>query len=133
MAVYDAQPGNAFGATLYVNLRIGSIGGTILGSTAPISFSDGSATFATFFFGGQVPLTPGQVYYFQPVAQWGDLWGVTAGGYNYPGGSAFDNGLAGPGSDYWFREGIVIPEPASVALLLLGGASFAGFRRSTPR
>jgi len=41
--------------------------------------------------------------------------------YNYPGGTVFANGLpVGGMSDVWFREGIVVPEPGTWVLLVVG-------------
>jgi hypothetical protein len=79
-----------------------------------------------------VTVTPGQTYYFQVVEQSGDdTWGITGDpDYRYPGGTLFLNGVAVPHSDLWFREGIVVPEPSSMMLLLLGAGVFAYFRRA---
>jgi hypothetical protein len=117
----DKQPGNGVGATLYVNLRSDSIGGPILSASTPISLLDGFAGPATFFFPTEVPLTPGTAYFFQPVVQaHGDLWGVLGGeGFDYPGGYMWRGGQAVFQSDYWFREGIVVPEPHAMVLIPL--------------
>ena len=48
--------------------------------------------------------------------------------YNYRGGIAYYQGVSLPGSDFWFREGIYIPEP-SCALLLLTGAGLVVYCR----
>jgi hypothetical protein len=57
--------------------------------------------------------------------------GVNKGNYNYPGGTAFYHGVSDPTEDLWFREGIVVPEPSSIFLLLTGGAFalLTSFRR----
>jgi hypothetical protein len=40
---------------------------------------------------------------------------------SYLGGDAWNNGVpSGGAADYWFREGIVVPEPSTVALFTLG-------------
>jgi len=125
LGLFDSNPGNGFGATVHVNLRTGSIGGPTLASTDPVFMPDGFGDVApgvtNFFFSGNVTLTPGTTYYFQPVVESGDLWGISAGPYNYPGGSVFVGGQPASASDYWFREGIFVPEPPS-ALLFLAGA-----------
>jgi hypothetical protein len=125
LLLLDANPSNGLGATLYVNLRTNSITGPILASTASVALPDSFDGVVNFFFTNTVPLSPGRLYYFEDVVRFGDQWRDMNGEYNYPGGMAFALGVASPGADYWFREGIV-PEPSSVLLLLLGGtASFA--------
>jgi hypothetical protein len=121
LGLFDKQPGNGLGATLLVNL-MSAINGPVLASTTPVSLPDGFGLVGTpvvdLFFIAEVPLVSGTTYYFQPVVQSGDLWGVSAGEFNYSGGSVFLDGLPASG-DYWFREGI-IPEPSSAALILFG-------------
>jgi hypothetical protein len=111
--------GGAFGgATFAMNLRSDSITGTILGSSEPVT--QNSSGPANFIFETPLSVTPGTTYYFQPVIQSGAGWGAFVSSYNYPGGTAFVDGLAVPTSDFWFREGVVVPEPQSWALLLVG-------------
>jgi hypothetical protein len=108
------------------------VSGTILSSTVPLSFADGFVGIGLFVFPSTVDLTPGTTYFVEPVVQSGDQWNINAGEYNYPGGSAFFGGLPVTASDYWFREGIVVPEPGTWALLLLGLGALAwrrGFAR----
>ena len=52
------------------------------------------------------------------------------GSYNYPGGYAYENGVPF-GGDFWFREGLAVPEPSSAALLLLAAAAI--MYRARPR
>lgn len=119
--IYDLSPSNGIGATLYVTLRTNSIAGPILGSTDPVSMSDNFSGVTNFVFGTEVTLVPGVTYYFQPVVQSGDGWGIAAyNAYNYPGGTEFYQGAAFPNNDLWFREGIVIPEPSTFALTGVG-------------
>jgi hypothetical protein len=135
LEVFDRYINNGLGATLYVNLRSDSITGPIIGSTSPISFPDNfgvwSNDFVTFFFNSPVQVQPGVTYFFQPVVQSGDSWFVNqALGFNYTRGSEYIYGSAF-GGDYWFREGIIVPEPSSDALLLAGTAAlWPLFRRS---
>ena len=128
LKVSDANPTNGLGATLYLNLRSDSIGGAILGSTEPVSLPNGFAGTPNFFFANPVSVSPGVVYYFQPVVQTGDLWYADSYEYNYPGGIGFHQGWGFPGSDMWFREGIVVPEPSASLLLFLGGCALAFVR-----
>ena len=92
----------------------------------------------TFLFATPITLTPGVPYYFEPlelpntgVPPNNGPWNAAGGQYNYPGGSGYLNGDQ-EAWDYWFREGIVVPEPSSVALLALGGAVPAFLRRVKP-
>jgi hypothetical protein len=138
----DVYPGNGLGATVFINLRTISITGRILSSTIPVSMPDGFGVgstldtlgYANFFFPADVPLTPGVAYFFQPVVQsGGDLW--VAGGsdrFNYVGGTMFVNGAPRPPGyyDLWFREGIVVPEPSSATLVLLGSGILFYVRRA---
>lgn len=129
----DGLPGNGWGAIVYVVLRSDWIRGPILASTAPLFMEDGFGygpgvdDKMRFFFRTSVPVTPGTTYYFQPVAEMGsDFWYVVGyNSYRYPGGTAFSGTVPDPGLDMWFRTGIVIPEPSSLALGLFGLAVFA--------
>ncbi len=110
-------------ATLVVNLRQGSYNGPILSSTDSIVIV-GSAGLGTFYFPDNIPVTPGQLYFIQPVVQSPGSLNI---GYKSPsgylGGDLWSNGLMDPQADLWFREGIVVPEPGVVWLFLFGGAA----------
>ncbi len=130
----DGSPGDAQGATLYVNLRSQSITGPTLGTSTPVSMPDGFAGAANFVFPSTIPLNPGTQYYLEFVLTAGMTpWNTLSGSYNYPGGIAYANGNPYPGADYWFREGIfTVPEPAPVLLALVGAGVFV-LGRSGPR
>jgi hypothetical protein len=123
-----AFPGNDQ-VTFMVNLRSGAYNGPVLSSTAPVVLVRGPIEFGTFYFPVNIPVTPGQLYFFEPVLQ---STGFLAIGYKNPssylGGDAWNNGLRDTG-DYWFREGIVVPEPGAVWLLLFGSTMFLWRRR----
>jgi hypothetical protein len=119
----DLNPGNGLGAMLQVNLRTGSITGPIVASSDIVSLPDGApVSFVDFLFATLVSVTPNTTYYFQPVVLSGDIvmLGRFIPGSDYAGGVEYYQGAPGF-DDLWFREGIVVPEPSSSLLLLLGG------------
>jgi hypothetical protein len=125
----DAAPTNGFGGTIFLNLRAGSMGGTIIGTAAPVTLTNAFTGTVNFIFASDVPLTTGGTYVFELVIQSGDLWNGAAGEYNYPGGTSLYQGLPLSGGDLWFREGVIVPEPSSAGLILLA-AVLASVRRS---
>jgi hypothetical protein len=112
-------------ANFSVNLRADSISGSILGTTAPVSINNPFGGAVTFLFNSPIPVTPGTTYYFDLVAQSTSTWGVNLAPYNYSGGTAILQGTPSLNVDLWFREGIIVPEPSSLALALSGLACFA--------
>jgi hypothetical protein len=136
----DFTSGNALGATIYVNLRSDSMVGTILGFSQSVTMPDGfghpsgTSGFADFLFPTAIPVQPGTTYYFEPVVQTGDRWDLFGDVFNYTGGTSYYQGNASPDVDYWFREGVIVPEPSSTALILVGVGLFAiRARRMKPR
>jgi hypothetical protein len=52
-------------------------------------------------------------------------FGLNRSSYGYTGGTAFLQNAVDPlGWDVWFREGIIVPEPACWMFLLLGALLF---------
>ncbi len=137
LSFLDPNPGNGLGATVLLNLRADSITGPVLGSTTPVFMPDGFGSTAfvvtNFFFPTQVAITPGTMYYFDITVQSGDQWMlrryIPTG--NYPGGTEYLLGQPG-NNDLWFREGILVPEPAPSVLLLLGAGAVAAALRRIP-
>jgi len=122
--VFDENRNNGLGATIYVNLRSGSITGPIVDSTAPVTLPDNfglplNTGFVTFRFSAEVPLQPGTKYFLQPVVQAGDSWGIFAGTFGYDRGELYAFGSSSPTTDYWFREGVIVPEPSTIELVAL--------------
>lgn len=118
------------GTTMAVNLRSGSVTGPILGSTDPVALSDRYAGPVDFVFSAPVTVTPGVSYYLQPVIQAGEDFGVSADSkFRYPNGTSIFNSVANPDFDLWFREGIIIPEPSSAWLVLMGAGALAWVHR----
>ena len=133
LELFDGNPNNGLGATLYVNLRSNSITGPILSSSAPVFLPDtpsgGGVT--NFLFSSPAVVMPGTTYFFEVVVQSGDSWYVNTLGNVYPGGEFYRQGLAQPLSDSWFREGVIIPEPSAAWLVLAVGAVRFYVRRKT--
>src|SRR6266498_576874 len=133
--VVPAFPGNN-AVTFTVNLREGAYNGPILSSTTPVVLVNHFTQIGTFFYPANIPVTPGQLYFFEPVLLSAGFLDV---GYKAPssylGGDAWNNGVPSGGTaDYWFREGIVgVPEPATIWLLLLGSGVFIWRRRPEKR
>jgi hypothetical protein len=100
-----------------VNIRNGSIGGPIIGTSLP-GIIDGGAIH--FDFSSEVPLVPGNLYTLQPILLAGSFGPVFSETDTYPGGRAIVEGNPRPGQDMGFREGVFIPEPASVVLFGIG-------------
>jgi hypothetical protein len=130
--LFDGHPNNGLGATLYVNLRSNSIAGPILSASSPVFLPDtpvgGGVT--NFFFAGGAAVAPGTTYFFEIVVQSGDLWHVNSlGADDYPRGTAYYQGISQPLEDLWFREGIVIPEPAAAWLVIVTAAAWFCVRR----
>ncbi|MDB6036900.1 MAG: hypothetical protein JWM99_741 [Verrucomicrobiales bacterium] len=102
-----------------VNVRSGSITGTILGTTASLSYS--TTGMYDFLFSDPIALTPGTKYFLQPFALSGS--GVGANLVNSPSftGGAIYGGTVHMGFNFWFQEGIVgnVPEPSSAALCIV--------------
>ena len=127
---------NAFtptNATIAVNLWADSLGGTLLGTTEPLSLPARFGTANTnFLFASPVAVTPGNTYYLQPVIQSGGNsdWFLRVDFYNYSGGALFMQGQPRTdGQVAWFREGIIVPEPSTMLLFGLGlGVLFGAWR-----
>jgi len=93
--------------------------------------------FTDFVFQNPVAVTPGTTYFLSvealhPSSNWG--YRKFSSGTEYTAGTEYRGGNPGSG-DLWFREGIIIPEPSSAALLLFGSATLfftRRHRRQTP-
>ncbi len=118
----DIFPGNGAGAIMQIDLRSDSITGPILGTSLSVEMADGFAGTADFLFAPETSVTPQVTYYFEFRITAGDTWAVTGmeDVYKYPGGTGIAMGRPDASLDFWFQEGIIVPEP-STGVLLLGG------------
>jgi len=123
----DNNTADGLGASVYLTLHSGAIEGPTIGTSESVTMANGFTGPATFLFPASVPLTPGTMYYFQPILQDGGLWNIVGGSFPYAGGNSYESGVVHPGN-LWFREGVVVPEPSSAALLILGGCTFLWFK-----
>ncbi len=120
---------NGVGSTISVNLWSDSIGtGTLLGTTTAVSMPNLFTGQSTFLFNAPISVTPGTTYYLQPFIQSGDSFQLGVVGDNYPNGVAYLHGTPQAG-DFWFREGIVVPEPSVLSLSVLGLVGFSAISR----
>lgn len=130
LEINDSTPTGTVASTWFLNLHSGTIHGPVLGTTATVDLPGGFTGAANFFFPNTIPLTPGTSYWFDVNSPDGGAWHVIFSQFNYPGGIAWAQDMANPLPDYWFREGVLVPEPSSAALLLLAGVTLIYFRRA---
>ncbi len=121
----------AGGAYVDVLLHSGSITGPTIGTSETVLIPINFNGLADFIFDTPPSVTPGAQYFFQPIIQSGpDVVAASSSpSYNYAGGNAYFQGTPSPTTDLWFREGIIVPEPSTWALLLLGAGVFVWLRR----
>ncbi len=108
-------------ATVEVNIRLGSISGTILGTSLPtvIPFSlDPSVS--SFSFSTPVALIAGDLYVIEPFLVSGDTLIGSTDTNNYVGGNQILGGIVQTNNDLWFQEGISVAEPGELLLLGIG-------------
>jgi len=118
------------GETVVINLRQDAYNGPIVSSTDPVFLINKGTAISTFLFPGNIPITPNQVYYFEPLVLSGGNWFVGYKPSSYDRGDMYSNGTPSGGFvDLWFQEGIVVPEPGTVGLLFLGTSLFLWYRR----
>ena len=114
-----------------VLLHSGSITRPTIGTSETVSLPVNFSGFVNFVFDTPPLVSPGTQYFFQPVVESGTDVVVAdySDFYNYAGGVGIFNGTPGVEADLWFQEGIIVPEPSTSALLLLGAGAFAWLRR----
>jgi hypothetical protein len=123
----EVPPSLLLAATMVVRLWGDALEGTLLGVTDPVHLPPDFYGITNFTFASPVSVVPGTTYYLQPVIISGgnDRWSLLVGDYNYSGGVFFNRGVPNTNDrDAWFREGIVVPEPSTRLILILGLACF---------
>jgi hypothetical protein len=110
-----------------VAIREGGVNGEIIGTSVAQELPAFYSGTVLFTFSDPVKLASGQLYALQPLTLAGNLdWLVSVNSLNlgepgYPRGRLFFGGSLVEGDiDLLFREGIDIPEPAPLGLLLIG-------------
>lgn len=96
-----------------VNIRIGSIGGPIIGTSLP-GIIDGSAIH--FDFSSIVSLVPGNLYVLEPILLEGSFGLIFSDTDSYAGGRAIVFGKPVSDRDMGFREGVTVPAVCDVQL-----------------
>ncbi|HEY6945734.1 MAG TPA: hypothetical protein VI431_11395 [Candidatus Acidoferrum sp.] len=98
------------GATVEVNIRLGSISGPILGTSQPtvIPFSIAPSV-SSFRFSTPVTLIAGDLYVIEPFVVCGHTLIGSTQTNNYAGGNQILRGIAQTNNDLWFQEGISEP------------------------
>jgi len=119
---YLRDPLNA--SIVEINLRSTSITGPILGTTTPTTLNPNSSGYVDFLFSNRISLAPGTKYFLEPVGIGGGVATADLTFVQYPGGDAIYNGTVFSDRDFLFREGIIVPEPSSWALLAVGMGAF---------
>lgn len=110
---------NGPGAQIYVNLLSDSITGSVMATSSTIFMPGSFSGYTNFVFPGSVALTPGTTYYLEPVALSGNPNTQILASFTYLNGTLYSSGTA-QNAQLWFREGIVVPEPSTVALVAIG-------------
>jgi hypothetical protein len=120
------------GATVEVNIRLGSISGTILDTSQPtvIPFSL-AASVSSFSFSTTVALIAGDLYVLEPFVVSGDTLVGSTNANTYASGTQILGGIAQPNNDLWFQEGISTPEPGALLLLEIGLLAIVFFKNSS--
>ena len=116
------------GANFVLNIRSGSIFGAIVGTSRTVFVPDGAntgggSTYTRFLFDSRVSLTPESLYVIQviqldPIHMFSSSFGIDGNfGDTYQRGTAILGGVVQSNFDFYFVQGIIVPEPSSLAML----------------
>jgi hypothetical protein len=121
------------GGTLIVAIRQGGVDGSLIGTSDSVSLPGLFGGHVIFRFPERVALVPGNTYALQPISVAGSVDWILDTNPGYPGGRLFYNGSF-INTDLVFMEGIAIPEPSTVTLLVVAASIFlAAFHRRDAR
>jgi hypothetical protein len=128
---FQVYVSSSSGGDLRIDLISDGLSGPLLGSSQTATFQGPYFGVVDFVFPTSVSVTPDVKYYFQPVSLTGSWsWGLLASFYaTYPGGTAFFNGSPSTSNDFWFREGIIVPEPSAALLTMFGAGIWMWMHR----
>jgi hypothetical protein len=118
-------------ASAYLNLRSGSITGTILGTSFIVNLPRYSVGIAEFNFPSPIPLQPGTKYYLQAALLTGGANVIAIeSGLGYVGGNSYYGSTSPSPLNLWFQEGItIVPEPSALWLSLAGVGGLVFWRQ----
>jgi hypothetical protein len=129
------------GADFQVNIRSGTINGTIVGTSSTTFVPDntnlggGGNIITRLSFPTAVTLVPGNVYVIDvvqlaPFVPGNANFGIDGNfGNTYAPGRAIIAGTPNTDFDFFFREGIAVPEPGSFALVAIGSLGLLAYAR----
>ena len=124
----DGAPLSPTGGSLAIEIRQGGFDGTVIATSPEVQLGPFFQGSVLFRFSDPVSLVPGETYAFQPIPVSGNMnWFANANESpqtGYPSGRLyFDGSFMPDNTDLYFVEGINIPEPAPVMLIVLGFAT----------
>ena len=109
--------------SLYAEIHADTFSGPLLGTASPITYSQTFAGEAHLEFPTTVSITSGQLYVLRLDSTFAPGYGVqinlvpAGAGPGYDKGRFVFGGLPqSDGADLWFREGIAVPEPSTLAV-----------------
>lgn len=106
-------------ATFQMRIHEGTLAGRVIAVSSPVdyTFSGGGAVPVRFLFPTSALVVPDQTYVFE-IPPMSIYTGAPIGPTPYDRGRAFQPDIEIPANyDLWFREGIIVPEPATWKLL----------------
>jgi hypothetical protein len=117
------SPSTPWPGSAIVTIFDGGVTGPVIAESYSVDLPAFYSGAPIFYFSEPVSLIPGRTYAFQVVSLTaGSYWLLSASslltGPDYPGGRLYLNGEEFVNHDLFFREGINVPEPSSLVLLV---------------